>query len=95
MEQENFFYANGLELAVSVFDVTLRFIRNGAAPGSVPTQGAKPVRFADFSISMSPSHAKAMMVPLVNAIREYEKAHGKIPVEAKDQQAWDSLNKAV
>lgn len=82
----NFFYANALEMAVSQFDFSFRFLRQGAAPpklsvapGSAQQTGI--LRLDAMVVGMSPSHAKAMVGAIFKAVREYEKTYGKIPVE--------------
>lgn len=88
------FYTNAMELALSAYDVTLRFLRNGsdnsAAAGPGPTE-SKVVVLDSLIVSMSPSHLKAMMPALIIAIVEYEKMFGSIPLPPDQAEAWKNI----
>ena len=91
-----FFYANSLEAAVSAYDVSLKFGRNVTTNAEekgvtgIP-QEAQVMAAERLVVSMSPSHAKAIVPSLVLLVREYEKAYGKIPLAADTQRMWDSV----
>lgn len=92
--EQKFFYTNGMELAVSAYDVTLKFLRNGA----MSTVGAEKGVTVEATIEvldtlvvgMSPSHAKALVPGLMLAITQYEKQHGKIPLPPEAVSAWNT-----
>lgn len=94
--ESKFFYANSLEAAVSAYDVSLKFGRNVTINAEekgvtgVP-QEAQVTAAERLVVSMSPSHAKAMLPALVLLVREYEKNYGKIPLATDAQTAWDSV----
>jgi hypothetical protein len=83
--EAKFFYANGLELTISVYDITFKFMRNGTlTPELAPTAGQKksgvqPHVLDSFMVSMSPTHAKAILPGLAQAIAQYEAQFGVIP----------------
>ena len=88
MNNENrFFYANSAEVSVSPYEISIKFIRQGA-PESKPSKGRQepqnvlPINIEDFVIAMSPSHAKALLPGLFNSVMQYEKNLGDIPLEA-------------
>lgn len=91
-----FFYANSLEVAVSPFDISMKFMRNGtetaqkpAATSEINPNAAISVLDA-MTVSMSPSHAKAMVPALLRLVQEYEKQFGRIPLGADIQATWDA-----
>lgn len=61
-------YSNEIQIALSVFDVTLQFNHN--VPDNKEVLG---------NITMSPQHAKALMSALVQNISKYEELFGTIP----------------
>lgn len=71
-------YSNDIQLAVSLFDVTLQFSHN--IPESPQLLGR---------ISMSPQHAKALLGVLHQNIIQYEEMFGKIP--APDEEMFKQL----
>ena len=85
-ESENagkFFYANGLEVAASPFDFSLKFIRNGTPDAfNKPGQNYNviPVLADKFVVSMSPVLAKLMLKNLTIAIDNYERANSAIVI---------------
>lgn len=90
MESDNqFFYANGLELAVSPFDITLKFLRQGAPEGAAAGVDLQPKRIAELSVAMSPGHAKAMLAGLYTSIMEYEQKVGEIAVPSETQEKFN------
>ena len=85
-EDPKFFYANAVEVALSAYDFSFRFMRQGppmpgkklGEPGG--QQQVEAVLFDAFTVAMSPSHAKAVMNALIENIRTYEAAFGPIPM---------------
>lgn len=96
-ESDDFFYANAMELAVSPYDFSLRFIRNAAGqvalPEGVRTGEVPVVTRASMTVGMSPTHAKAMLPALVNAVLRYEEQLGKLTIPQEMQTAFDALFK--
>lgn len=86
---EQFFYANGLELAVSPYDITLKFLRQGTPEGAAPGVELQPKRIAELSVAMSPVHAKAMLSGLYTAIMGYEESVGAIALPAEAQKTFN------
>lgn len=93
--EAKFFYANSLEAAVSAYDVSLKFMRNATGtPLAAATTSGSPTAIQTavvdaMIVSMSPSHAKAMLPALLRLVREYETLYGKIPLAADMQATWD------
>ena len=48
-----------------------------------------PIKLAELTVAMSPSHAKAMSAGFYTAIANYEKQLGPIALDAKTQKAFD------
>lgn len=107
MENEKkFFYANAAETAVSQFDFTIKFIRQGAAEGAraavekamvtgATTVEMTPAVLDEFSVGMSPTHAKALAAGLVLAVSDYEKKVGPIALDKKFQDRYDLMTKTL
>ena len=93
---KQFFYANSLELAISPYDFTFKFLRQGA-PDGVLQQGQPlpPKRIDELSVAMSPAHAKAMIAAQFKAIIAYEKQFGKIAFETEKQNEFDNVFGAI
>ena len=93
-DDAKYFYANAVQIAVTPFDVTLTFMRNGIPNGAVttlvPTQTQGKVVDSS-AIGMSPSHAKAMLPAIYNAIVEYEKSFGKLGLPPELQANFDKV----
>ena len=74
-EDKQFFYANSVEVAVTIFDVNLKFMRTGT-PKSPPKVGIQqnipPVLLDEMVIGMSPQHAKALLPALTEALKLYD-----------------------
>lgn len=88
MDADNkFFYANGLEVAVSPFDFNLKFLRQGADSDAVGGAPAATKRLDEIIIGMSPAHAKAMLSGLFTSVSDYEKSFGiiNLPNEALNE----------
>lgn len=89
MEAEKlFFYSNGLELAVSPYDITFKFLRQGAPDNGQPGVELQPKKLDEITVALSPGHAKAMLTMLYNSINGYERQVGIIPLQERDQQAF-------
>ena len=92
---KKFFYANSVQLGVSAYDFTLHFLRQGMPPGSPDAKGVVPPNQDDLAVGMSASHAKAMLAGLYDAVVQYEKAFGPIPLDPKVKAAYDEFVKRV
>lgn len=98
MAEDKFFYANGAEMAVTPYDVTMKFLRNGSSTssvGSAPNTAGAPMEATPtildtMSVSMSPSHAKTVAAAMLHLIREYEKQYGTIPLTVESAEKWRS-----
>lgn len=90
MESDNkFFYSNGLQVAVSPFDINLKFLRQGAPDNAVEGKPMQPQVLDEIIIAMSPAHAKAMLSGLFQSIMSYEKDVGPIALPADLQKAFN------
>lgn len=93
--ETNFFYANGLEMSVSAYDLSFKFLRNAPSGKEKSSFGAfseEDVKTeAAAVVSMSPSHAKAMLPGVFRLIQEYEKNFGVIPLPPEVAENWDAL----
>ena len=85
---DHFFYANAVELSLSPYDMTLRFLRNMPPPVSPDQKPAQMIhapvtalsRAADLPVMMSPQQGKALIRLLLRAVLEYEKVNGKLSI---------------
>ncbi|MDD4964913.1 MAG: hypothetical protein PHI11_13455 [Gallionella sp.] len=92
MESEkNFFYSNGLELAVSPYDINLKFLRQGTPDGSVVGNTPAPIRLDEMTVSMGPALAKTIAVMLFKVIEDYEKNIGHIALQAQEQKIFEDV----
>ena len=93
--EKKFFYANSLEVAVSPYDFSLKFSRQGPPENIKSGEPPKPNKLDEFTVSMSPVHAKAMLAGLYRAVGEYEKNVGQIVLpkhqETEYQQTFAKL----
>ena len=97
MADEKFFYANGSEIGIGPYDLTLKFLRTGTADPRgqlMPrSEGAPkelaPIALDSMQVSMSPSHGKAILVGLAEALIQYEIKHGTIPCLPETQKKYD------
>ncbi len=100
--ETNFFYANAMETSVSVYDLSLKFIRTaplGITPGMSPPVAGTSVETKleaaeTLIVAMSPSHAKAMLPSIIHLIHQYEVRYGRIPLPPEQQAAWDAVSEA-
>lgn len=95
-DETKFFYTNGLEASVSPYDVSLKFFRNVTAPppaGTVRPVGERTESRATAAetlvVSMSPTHAKAIIPSMIQLIEEYENTFGPLPLPPEIQLIWD------
>jgi hypothetical protein len=104
-DDAKFFYTNGAEMALSSYDVTIKFLRNGtgtsnigdpaAAPGSV-VQPMQPQVLDQLSVAMSLSHCKTMVSGMLEMLSAYEEQHGTIPLTSEAKQKWKAqISKAA
>jgi hypothetical protein len=92
-EDKQFFYANAVEIALSVFDVNLKFMRTGNPTTSLAQSQANPPLMQQIQptlqdqmvIGMSPQHAKALLVNLTEGLKQYEAQFGALPDGTKLQ----------
>lgn len=96
--EQKFFYANAVEVTVSPFDVSLNFIRTGApkADTAAPKVVGELIEgtaaaLDTLVVSMSPMHAKAMLMPLVALVRKYEESFGVLPMPPEAQAQFVKL----
>ena len=93
--ETKFFYANSVEVAVSPFDISLKFMRNGTATletvavHTTPVD-ATPVVMDALTIAMSPSAAKSMLPALLQLISVYEQKFGTIPLPPEVLARWNA-----
>lgn len=80
-----FFYANALEVAVSPFDFSLKFMRQGTPAEAVHNVPSPAATLDAMIVGMSPTHAKAMLSGLFKAVMGYESENGTISVPAEVQ----------
>lgn len=83
-EKQQFFYANAVEVAMSVFDINLKFMRTGTPKTDLQQSGkGGQTTQAEFReemvVAMSPQQAKAFLPALTNVLEMYEKQFGVIP----------------
>lgn len=73
-EDKHFFYANAVEVAVSMYDLNLKFMRTGTPKSTLQTgmQQVQPELLDEMVIGMSPQHAKALLPALTTALQQYE-----------------------
>jgi hypothetical protein len=83
--EKKFFYSNSLELAVSPYDFSLKFLRTGVAAGTTPGNAIVFVPLDEIIIAMSPGHAKAMLSGLYKSVVDYEKTIGPITIDKAGQ----------
>ncbi len=88
---KQFFYCNGAELTVSPFDINLKFLRQVMPEDTVPNtdQQIKLVKEAEFTVAMSPAHAKVFLNALFMSVINYEKNIGPISLQSEQQQLFD------
>ena len=83
--EKKFFYSNALELAVSPYDFSLKFLRTGVAAGTTPGVATIPVPLDEIIIAMSPGHAKAILSGLYKSVIDYENTFGSITIDKARQ----------
>jgi hypothetical protein len=97
MSDDKFFYANGAEVAVTAYDIAIKFLRNGSSTSLVGSSPSKTGRDGEereaqvldnLSVFMSPSHAKTVIAAMLHLVREYERQYGQIPLSAEIRQKW-------
>lgn len=88
------FYSNSSKVMATAYDIGIIFDRTRApeVPATVTKSSqVVPVIAESLEVSMSPSHAKAVVIGLLNAVLDYEKNIGSIPLPADKQTAFDDL----
>jgi hypothetical protein len=91
--EERDFYANTVQVATTLYDVTLHF--RVQTHVFVETEQQPQVEAKEVcSIRMSPQHAKSVAALLVRQIAEYEKDNGlDLPVPPNIKEIWDQYCK--
>ena len=92
-ENPSEFYANAVNIIANLYDVTLNF----RAQSPVALEGGKPMVLQttnECTVRMSPQHAKALAVLLVDHIKQYEKQFKiELPVEENLLPKWNEFIK--
>jgi len=82
------FYANAVNVTVSLYDVTLNFRADSPVsinPGEPPVLQATNIS----AVRMSPQHAKALAAVLIDQVTTYEERHNIIlPMEDRLAEMW-------
>jgi hypothetical protein len=83
-------YSNQVEIGFSAWDVQFSFIQ---VHGRVSDVRGEEIA----SVTMSPQHAKALVLPLMRSVMKFEEQHGivRIPGQAEHVSLWDMLKDAV
>lgn len=90
MESDNqFFYCNGSEIAVTLFDFNFKFLRQGTPAGAQPGVEMQPENKDSLTVAMSPAHAKTMLYGYFNSVKDYEKNFGSITISAEMQKLFN------
>ena len=94
MDREpKFFYANGVEMAVSAYDFNLKFVRQGAPSGATPGTAVTAERLDELTVTMSPAHAKTLIGVFIKSVHDYEKNIGKIVLPGDEEEKFhDAIN---
>lgn len=95
------FYANALDVAVSPYDLTLRFARNmppahGLGKSEASEEVLTPVRGGEIAVLTSPTHAKAILSALIVGLLRYEKDIGPVALPTEQtRKLQDALREAT
>jgi hypothetical protein len=98
-EHRPIFYANSVQAASNIFDVTLTLRSQSPqvdSAGDISEINGQPAIVVNDEqlVQMSPQHAKAFAIVLVESIKNYEKSYGtKLPVPLELQEKWDAIIK--
>lgn len=84
METEKFFYANGVRVTASPWDVNLTFSRNIANSNAGET-----TEVDSSTVSMSVSHAKSLLVILYEMLKQVESDLGPAPLPPEFRERFD------
>lgn len=90
MADNNEFYTNAVNILASLYDVTLNF--RSQSPVMVdPTKPPLIQSTGEFSVRMSPQHAKALAALLVEHVKKYEEQFKiDLPIEENILEIWKS-----
>lgn len=94
--EKQFFYTNGAEIAVSPYDLNIKFLRQGTpegASGNPVGNNIQPTTMAELTVAMSLSHAKTLLPGLYQSIIDYERSFGLIAVTPDAQNIFDTTFK--
>ena len=92
-EEKNFFYTNSSEVGMSAYDITINFLRKGFGrvdPAKIGQETDTSVS-DELTVSMSPSHAKAMAAHLYKTTLDYERQFSEIPLPPEAKAQWSAL----
>ncbi|MGA9397759.1 MAG: DUF3467 domain-containing protein [Anaerolineaceae bacterium] len=93
------FYANAVNIASSVYDVTLQFKNQTPqidSKGNLIEISGKPAIniTGEMTIRMSPQHAKALATILCEHVKLYEKQYNIVlPLQPDLKSKWDKITK--
>ena len=90
MNDERFdFYANGVNVVTSIYDVTLHFSTQSPI---APVEGGKPPTVeisGTCNVRVSPQHAKSLAALLIKHIADYEKNYSlELPIPENIAKFW-------
>lgn len=96
-DKSNFLYCNQVQIATSPWDIFFSFQRAALARLENGQLSGKPNIVEELQVSMSPAHAKLMLVALYSQIAAYEKdvVKAKIPLDQANQEKYDSFIKTI
>ena len=86
---KQFFYTNAMEISISPYDLNFKFLRQVAGEAELPLMEQQPKKIAELVVSMSPTHAKAMLTSIYISVMNYEKDVGKIALPEEMQKLFD------
>lgn len=95
--ESKLFYANGMEVAMSPYDISLKFMWQGSETSSTATPNTEvtdaiPSVLEAVTVSMSLSHAKSMLPSLFAMVAKYEETYGEIPVPPEFVERWKQFS---
>ena len=95
--EKKFFYSNSSKVMSSPYDVTIQFERVTAPKLSANMENSDflPEVSEILELSMSPSHAKAVLIGLYNTILSYEEKYGEIAMPNDKKEAMARLLDAI
>jgi hypothetical protein len=96
VEESPHYYCNSTNVISSIYDVLLAFRAQSPASISPDGQPSALVTTQEFTVHMSPQHAKAMATLLMKHVLAYEEQFKiSLPLPDDIKAIWDSLPKGV